>query len=528
VTIHSETADKPASDQPLPRSEWRRLSARMLLIHPIRELIRSLPALAGVFLASRSTGNAHWWSLIGVIAVITLSVIRWTTTRYRITPEQVQLRSGLIRKRTMATPADRVRSVDVTEHALHRVLGLAKVEIGTGISDRKREGLVLDGLTSDAARQLRAELLHRVLPVAGPAIERAAQSATDEQQILVFNPGWVRYAPFTLSGALTGLAIAGFAWRIVQQTSLDAAHLGAVQSTSHHLHNTPIWLDVMQIAFVIAAFVAVLSIAGYVLAFWNFRLTRHPEGTLHVARGLITARSTSIEYRRLRGIELSEPLLLRAVGGARLLAVVTGLRVGRGAERGGTLLAPPAPVTEVTRVAAEVIGSAEVMRATLIGHGSKALRRRLIRAVSPSVLVLGVVAGLWVTGSVPGWAAWAALLLLPAAALIAIDRYRSLGHLLVGRFVLTRYGSLVRRRVVLDSDGIIGWNLRRTFFQRRAGLVTLAATTAAGRQSYRITDVAQGAGLQLATAAVPGLLDDFIVSTAGAASAAWTPGRHRP
>src|SRR5439155_26278935 len=116
----------------------------------------------------------------------------------------------------------------------------------------------------------------------------------------------------------------------------------------------------------------IASTIGYLLAFWNFRLTRHPSGTLHVRRGLITTRSTTIEERRLRGVEISEPLLLRSVRGARVLAIATGLRVGRGAERGGSLLLPPAPHTEAVRVAALVLGSDAAFTAPLVAHGGRA------------------------------------------------------------------------------------------------------------------------------------------------------------
>jgi hypothetical protein len=50
--------------------------------------------------------------------------------------------------------------------------------------------------------------------------------------------------------------------------------------------------------------VTLLSTIGYVLAYWGYRLTRHAGGTLHVARGLLTTRATSIEERRLRGAEI--------------------------------------------------------------------------------------------------------------------------------------------------------------------------------------------------------------------------------
>ena len=67
---------------------------------------------------------------------------------------------------------------------------------------------------------------------------------------------------------------------------------------------------------------------------------------------------------------------------------------------------------------------------------------------------------------------------------LGLDRYRGLGHAVSGDYLVTRSGSLARHRDVVARDGMIGWNVEQTLFQRRAGLVTLRATTAAGSQSY--------------------------------------------
>jgi putative membrane protein len=50
----------------------------------------------------------------------------------------------------------------------------------------------------------------------------------------------------------------------------------------------------------------------------------------------------------------------------------------------------------------------------------------------------------------------------------------------------------------------------RSFFQRRAGLVTLTATTAAGDQAYAILDVTPDEAVRVAEAAAPGLLAPFL------------------
>ncbi|MGW4801892.1 hypothetical protein ACWEPC_56705, partial [Nonomuraea sp. NPDC004297] len=43
-----------------------------------------------------------------------------------------------------------------------------------------------------------------------------------------------------------------------------------------------------------------------------------------------------------------------------------------------------------------------------------------------------------------------------------------------------------------------------------AGLLTVTATTAAGRGRYAVVDVGRGDGLRLAAQAVPGLIEPFL------------------
>ena len=487
---------------------WRRLSPRMLLVHPVIELGRSVPALFGLFVAGTSTGNGYGWGLVGAGVIIGFAVLRWVTTRFRITPEQIALRHGVLRRTTIAAPLERVRTVDVTAHLLHRALGLAKVVIGTGTSDRKGRGaLVLDGLGADAAGRLRAELLHRGQRPG--ALDATAPPAPVEREILRLNPAWLRYAPFTLSGAVTGLALLGFVWRFSNEAHLDPGRIGPLRAIGEQVRHTSVALAVTAITLAVLAFVALASTIGYILAFWNFRLTRHSGGTLHVTRGLITSRATSIERRRLRGAEISESLLLRSVGGARCLAIATGLRVGRGAERGGELLVPPAPRAEAIRVAADVLDTAVPFAIPLRRHGSAAKRRRLVRALTACVGLIALVGALcWLTGT-SRYVCFASFGLLVGALPLAIDRYRNLGHTLVDGYVVASFGSLVRRRSAIACDGVIGWNLTSTLFQRRVGLTTLTATTAAGKQSYAIHDLAEQAAIDFAEQAVPGLVGQF-------------------
>jgi putative membrane protein len=231
---------------------------------------------------------------------------------------------------------------------------------------------------------------------------------------------------------------------------------------------------------------------------------------------------TSIEHRRLHGVGLSEPLLLRVVGGARLGAIATGLRVGRGAERGGTVLAPPAPFAVVSRTAVTVLdgaGASAAIYAPLARHPPAAGRRRVFRAVALPLALLIVNLVLWLVTGWSGWFSIASLALLAATGAIGLDRYRSLGHAVSGAYLVSQLGSIDRRRAALETEAIIGWNTRQSLFQRRLGLVTLTATTAAGRQSYAIADVAERDAISVMNAATPELIGQFCGPDA-------QPGRH--
>jgi putative membrane protein len=485
---------------------WHRLSPRMLLIHPVIEIGRALPALVGVFLAGNTHGDGGYWSLGGAGVVAMLSLSRWFTTRLRITPEHVQLRHGLLRRRTITTARDRIRTVDVTSHLLHRVLGLTRVVVGTGTNDRKGEGrIILDGLTVAAAETLRNDLLHRT-PV---DLDKAGHRPDSDPRLLVeLDRRWIRYAPLTLSGVITGLVIYGFFWRVQGESGVDLTRKGPFRAVGRALDRMPTSVAVLVVIAAVVGFVAVTSTIGYVLAFWNFRVLRHDGGTLQVTRGLITTRATSIERRRLVGAQISEALLLRAVGAARTLAIATGLRVGRGSERGGEVLLPPAPRADSERVAALVLDGTPAVTATLRGHSANARRRHLSRAVAGGLLAAVAGTAAWLAGGT-AWFLTIGAAVLAGSVPVGLDRFRSLGHALVDGFLVSRYGSLVRRRSMLDSRAVIGWNLTSTFFQRRLGLMTLTATTAAGRQGYRVWDIEPGEGLALADAVTPGLLIPF-------------------
>lgn len=474
---------------------WQRLDPRMLLVHPIKEVGKFLPVLIGLLVAGGASGTGPW-ALLGVGIPVGLGVVRYLTTTYRIADGRVELQRGLLQRHTLSTPVDRVRTVDLTASPVHRLLGLATVVVGTGsVASDNDERLVLDALPREEAARLRAELLPTAVRTdAGPF--PAAGHVEEEQVVARFSPRWLWYAPFS------GTALVGLGAILATGAQIN-------QSVEIRLSEED--LAALDLTFVVGAVLAaitlvvLLAVGGYLVTNGGFALSRYG-AAWHVRRGLLTRRETSIDVARLAGVSLGEPAALRLARGRRVAAIVTGLS---GDQSGSAVLLPPAPRGTGYDVASAVLGTSAPVTAPLLPHGRAATTRRYSRALL-GALPFVAAAVLAVLAGGPGWLLAGAVVAVGAALALATDRARALGHGFVDGHVVMRSGSALRSRDAVAAGHVIGWNQRATWFQRRAGLVALAATTAGGKGQVRVPDVPTAAAIELAEAATPGLVGQFL------------------
>lgn len=474
---------------------WQRLDPRMLLVHPVRELGKFLPVLIGLLIAGGASGTGPW-ALLGVVVPVSLGVVRYLTTTYRIAEGRVELKRGLLQRHTLSTPVDRVRTVDLTASPIHRVLGLTTVVIGTGsVATDADERLELDALPREHATALREQLLQSGAVVSTDGTPASIGSDV-EQVVAQFAPRWLWYAPFSGTVLVAAGAVLGVAAQFAEMVEIR------ISEEDFAVVDSAFVLAIAAAALVVAV---VLAVVGYLVTNGGFVLARQG-ATWHVRRGLLTRRETSIDTARLAGVSIGEPAALRVARGRKVGAIVTGL----GADRAGSaVLLPPAPQPTSHDVATAVLGTPVPGTGQLLRHGRTATTRRYTRALmgaSPLVVLVAVA----IAAGGPAWLVGIAAVAVGIALALATDRARGLGHAHLEGHVVTRSGSLLRRRDALASAHVIGWNLRATWFQRRAGLVTVAATTAGGSGQVAVYDVPDGAAITLAAAATPGLVDQFL------------------
>lgn len=481
---------------------WLRLDKRMLLVHPVNEAVKVLPVLLVSFIVGSQSGN-HLWGLIIVAVVVVFAILRWFTTSYRIGPVHVQLRTGVFQKKLLSVPRSRIRSVDIEAGVLHRVLGLSILRIGTGQQAGKGEKFELNALDARVVPALREELLELVTRRPDTTETRPVV----ENEIAHWKTSWVRFAPFSFTGVVTIAAAVGVLFQYGFGESITKSSVVTDSIDSAERFGLVVVIVFGLIVLLVLA--SLFACVRYLIAYGNLTVT--DDGTrLHVAHGLLRTRSTTLDRKRLRGTSLSEPLLLRIAKGAKLTAIMTGVSAEK---KESSLLLPQAPVVEARRMMTTVLGDAGLhadAQKPLQSHGPAARRRRYTRAVVP-VLVLA--AGLAVAESLGApiptvaWVGTAVLLL--GAVFVAWDRYRGLGHTVLPGWLITQHGSLDRTRHSLEAAGIIGWTVRQSFFQRRAGVATVVAATPAGVGHYEVLDVPIEQAWALVEAVTPGAGDKW-------------------
>jgi len=373
------------------------------------------------------------------------------------------------------------------------VLGLTVLRVSTGQQARGDAAFALDAVKAEQVPRLRAILLADSLAI-------PEDEAPSGRLLARWQPSWLRYSPLSFTGLAMILAAVG----VVYQAGLGALleHSRLAESGRDAAQRFGVVASIAAVVAVVVFASVALSVLRSLLTFGNLTLRRDAE-VLHLTHGLLRKREHTFDMRRLRGGTLRQPLLVRLLGGARLDAVMTGV-AGAGE---ASLLLPPCPARTAESVLTDLIEDVDAVSGPVRGHGWAATRRRWTRGLAlPGAVAVGVaVASAFV--AVPAWVWLPVAVLAACCALLAADRVRALGHRVDRRWLVARTGSLERRRDCIAAEGIIGWTVRQTFFQRRARVATLIAATAAGTKHYQVIDVPAELSWTIAGTASPWVAD---------------------
>ncbi|MGX1595948.1 PH domain-containing protein [Dietzia maris] len=502
------SADEPAIGEEIdPEAPWQRLSWRMLLVYPLGMLTRLLPVfLISLWLGSNRSN--YWFEIIVVSLVILSGVLRWLSTSYQVGRTHIILKKGFFSRQVVTVARQRIRSVDTESDLFHRVLKVSIVEVGTGRADSGKsdaERFRLDAIDTTLVDPLRDELLkHRRAMDPSLDVEDEEQWGSKYgEDIARWKVTWSRFAPFSFIGFGVLFSLWLITWQMgdMHDRIMD---LAVVEGTID-------WLDSLgqPWAFVgkgvaIWLVAGVLAIITYAIRYGKYALTDRGQ-LLYVQNGILRRKHIALDKARLRGVEMRLPVYLRMLGGGRLEPIMTGTKKGATAS---TLL-PQAPIADVRRVAIRILGNETPVTVPLRRHPWKASRRRVTRGLLPFWIVAGIIVLVRIDSgpSADIWVHWGIPAALVFFVVLSVDRIRMLGHALLPEVLVTSNGSWTAKRSVLEADGIIGWTVTQSVFQRTARVATVSAATPAGNGVYSVVDIDADEAWALAEALTPGITD---------------------
>ncbi len=455
-------------------SEPRRLHPAAMVIEGIKAVrgwasAAAIPGLAALF------GGLSWWVisllLLGALLLVggaaLWGFLSWRATVYWVSGGAFHLRSGVLQKKERTIPLEHVQSVDTVQGILQRIFGVVEVRIETAGGGASEPDASLPAVSRKAADELRRELGGEIRrPEEEVAVPRVIRRLST-RDLFVAGATSGQIGP---AAALIGAASQFFDEFYDRFVSEETAR-SLLEALAPH-------------AFAAAAFLLLavgllawlLAIAGTVLAYAGFTLSRSPDGrNIHISRGLLNRYEATIPVARIQAVRVVEGVLRQPFG----LASLRVESAGYGRDEGvSTTLFPMLP----RRQAAELLAAVDEGLAAdppLSPLPRRALRRYVLRAAVPALVVAPAVAGLWLAGAGTVWLA-AALPLPALAALYGALRYRDAGWALAGDRLVTRRRLLARTTSIAPRRRLQSRSILRSPLQRRAGLATFRVRVASG------------------------------------------------
>ncbi|HXR72800.1 PH domain-containing protein [Actinocrinis sp.] len=335
----------------------RRTHPWSIVVNAVHEARRVLSGLVVAVVSGRALGGGELVEVIIPVAAALLGVLAWVRTSFRVAPEEFRLDSGVLFRQSRTARFDRIQAVDVDQPVLARMFGLAelRLQLGGGRHGHFRLACV----RQEEAARLRAFLLSRVEQVVAVEGHAGTNQQADEgepgaQRALAYHGG----VPYGLESDEVALAVVPHgrflaSWALspaVWFAALAAAANIAVVATGsvHALSGT------------IPETIAAIGLAWERLQrYYGFTLSLSRDG-IRLRHGLLNRYAQTVPVNRLQAIEISQPLLWRAAGWARVRMNVAGYAHGGGRGEPGrrttAVLLPVAPVGEAFAVVGHLLG----------------------------------------------------------------------------------------------------------------------------------------------------------------------------
>jgi putative membrane protein len=291
-----------------------------------------------------SQGAGAFSLVLGALLVAggVYGVASWVRTKYWIDGDELRIDTGVVVRQSRRIRIDRLQGIDIVQPLVARLMGLAELRFDVA-SGSDREGS-LAFLPHREALELRTSLLDRrddlrehtgTQEEPGSGVDRAPRAPAPE----------IRLATLQLGPLLGSL--------LLSTETLLMLVSGVALAVTFVLTGAFLLAGGLAPALIGLALALVRKLTSY----FGFTLSDSAAG-LHVRRGLTSLSSQTIARARVQGLVVTEPLLWRPFGWARLDVSVAGYQSSSDPDlvQASSTLMPVAPRAEIDALVRHVLG----------------------------------------------------------------------------------------------------------------------------------------------------------------------------
>lgn len=442
-----------------------------------------LPGLVVLF-ASRGS-NTEIWLMVIFLPAAFVAVASYWSYRYRLGPDEMIVREGIVTRNERHIPYARVQNIDLVRNPLHRVFGVAEVHLQTA-SGSKPEA-VIRVLSMPAIERLREHVFRgRDRQPAGEADAAATQGERPERLLEMPAREIVLFGLISNRGMAVVAALLGVLWQF-DLWDFEAWAQRLPDEVVQGARSIPVPGLTVTVVVVAAALLAGLvllrafSVIWALFRFHGFLLERRGED-LRAEYGLLTRITQTIPRHRIQLISSSSRPLHRLCRRATVQVETAGGAKDEGSGVQRLWLAPLLRAERVPELIHEVLPGIETGDMQWRPIAPRA-RVRIIRKTIVLFVLLAAAAA-FVAGP---WSLLVLALGVPFAFVSAGLHMKHTCYALTPDAVAYRSGWWLRRMSVVRYGKIQSLTLAASPFDRRHGMASIQVDTAgAGRVGHRV------------------------------------------
>lgn len=457
-----------------------------IMLFGIAKTIRNwiFPLIIAVFFTE--TDGWGTYAKYGVLAILILSItsdiLKWFFEKYTADERAFHLYSGIFSKSSRTVPYEKIQNVTKHTNLLHRLLRLTAIKFETGSKEKAVEFQVL---TKEEASRLEQLTKGNVQEQA--AIQDTGISEEDLEEDTVSEQGVPRIEKKTIYFKPTKK-------ELIRASFTSLSFLLVVPLLISFVLKFDIFFDwsemrqylpLLKVWWITALGLILVILLSLLVGMWrvvqkygNYELASD-DTHIYIQTGLLSESAFSIRKDRVQGIEITQPILHRLLGLAKVKLISTGsLDISDETETINSLY-PYFSLKQAHILIAEILPEYEV-QLSMERLEKKVLLYRLLQ---PSIIWLGVTITLYfwrpeLLGYEMKW--WIVSIVL----LILIEGYRYLGfkhtsYLISEKFFQIKTGALTTTLFVTKRNKMIEIARNQNPLQRWLNLATIESVNRA-------------------------------------------------